>query len=153
MLPPTQLDPHTGQLQLSPAVRISEKTEPTDLPRLFPEAPITPYHLGNGWMQHHARTEQDGWLLMLTLTFIGRYLIEWQMKFFPADEQARSWTEWNEAAQHQQGDLLHEWLDRELGAGPRQFDWGEVRVGYDARSGSSSVLVRYGGPEPTPRPA
>lgn len=153
--PPLRLDARTGHLQFGPGVSITERTTPADLPRLFPTATITPYDMGNGWAHYHVRLEEADWLVVVVLRCIGRYLIEWQLIFTQDCTPRNSWAEWDDEAERQQARRYHAWLSTQLGPsdGSWQFDWGEVWVGYDARSGSSSILVRYGGPEPTPRPA
>lgn len=53
-----------------------------------------------------------------------------------------SWEDWS-VAQEQQRKQAHErWLDQCLGA-RRDFPWGTVSSGYDARSGSSDICIRY----------
>ncbi|OON69422.1 hypothetical protein [Hymenobacter sp. CRA2] len=153
MRPPIQLDPHTGHLQLGPSACITDTTTPADLPHLFPGATITPTNLGNGWQHYHVRLEPADWLVVVVLTFIGRYLIQWQLVFTQDTAPKQNWANWNEEAERQQAIRYQQWLTTQLGPEQRQFDWGEVWVGYDARSGSSSIMARYGGPEPTPRPA
>ncbi|TLM91784.1 hypothetical protein [Hymenobacter jeollabukensis] len=152
--PPIHLDRHTGQLHFSAGV-ITDTTTPAELPRLLPTATITPYDMGNGWQQYHVRLEQDAWRANLVLWLVGRYFVQWQLAFYPVDTRPRTWADWNEAAERQQAQEFHQWLSTQLGPsdGSWQFDWGEVWVGYDARSGGSSIGVRYGGPAPTPRPA
>lgn len=155
MQPPLRLDAQTGHLQLGPEVSITAQTTPADLPRLFPTAIITPTSMGNGWAHYHVRLEEAGWLMVVVPQYFGGYLIGWQLVFTQDRTPRNSWATWDEAAERQQALRYQQWLSTQLGPsdGSWQFDWGEVWADYDARSGSSGIGVRYGGPEFTPRPA
>ncbi|RTQ51423.1 hypothetical protein EJV47_06360 [Hymenobacter gummosus] len=155
MHPPLRLDASTGHLQLGPTGSITPTTTPADLARLFPAASITPYNLGNGWHQYHLQLAQDGWFIGVVLQLVGRYFVQWQLVFTQDRAPRNTWADWDEPAERQQALRYQQWLTTQLGPADErwQLDWGEAWVGYDARSGSSSIVVRYGGPAPTPQPA
>jgi hypothetical protein len=50
---------------------------------------------------------------------------------------------WNEESELQRKMLHEEWLARELGAPPYQFDWGDVVSEYDAKGVASAIIVTY----------
>jgi hypothetical protein len=54
-----------------------------------------------------------------------------------------SWSDWSEVDELKKKALYDAFLSTELGV-DRSFSWGSVSAIYDARSGSSSIHVKYG---------
>lgn len=53
-----------------------------------------------------------------------------------------NWDNWSEQKELANLENYKEWLKNELGT-QKDFDWGTVWTLYDARSGSSSIGIRY----------
>lgn len=54
-----------------------------------------------------------------------------------------SWKDWSEAQQLQIKSINDDWLKSELGNPPYEFNWGSLRSVYNARDGSSYIVVSY----------
>lgn len=53
------------------------------------------------------------------------------------------WKDRSEALELERKAYHEQWLARETGVSPGSFPWGEISSVYDAKSGNSSIIIRF----------
>ena len=59
------------------------------------------------------------------------------------DELGTSWSDWSEEKELKKKEIHDAWLKNLLGRASSDYKWGEVWSGYDSKTGSSSIEIRY----------
>lgn len=54
-----------------------------------------------------------------------------------------SWDNWSESEELEKKANHDEWLLRNIGKPPYQYNWGQIGSYYDSKSGSSMIVIRY----------
>lgn len=63
-----------------------------------------------------------------------------------APQFGSSWADWSEERELARKAFHESWLARELHLSPGYFPWGEIVSCYDAKGGSSFIIIRYAPP-------
>ena len=94
------------------------------------------------WCSYAARTfAVDGRAWQLSASFHGQTL--WRVALVALGEEfGAGWDGWSERKEQVRRVFQDRWLTQVLG-GARTFAWGTVASVFDARGGSSSILVDY----------
>lgn len=85
----------------------------------------------------------DDLTLIVSIWFFGEKLETVELVHHTAVQFGSSWADWSEENELKRKAIHDAWLEKELGEPPYKFAWGTVASDYDARSGNSSIVVRY----------
>lgn len=86
--------------------------------------------------------ELAGLLLGLSVGFYGEQLETIEL-FHDAKAFGSSWADWSEEKERQRKQIHDQWLRALTGHASHVYAWGEIWSGFDARSGGSSIVIRY----------
>ncbi len=85
---------------------------------------------------------QSNTKLGIVLQFQGEHLISLTL-FHDAARFGTSWADWSEERELSRKAFHDLWLSRDLCVPAGKYSWGDVSSSYDAKSGSSSITIRY----------
>ena len=86
----------------------------------------------------------SGLRFSLALRFCGERLEAVNLTFL-SEEFGSSWSDWSEEKELKRKRIHDDWLVSATGSAGRVYRWGEIRSGFDAKSGASSIVIRYSG--------
>jgi hypothetical protein len=130
-----ELTLHTLSVTLGPAFKREDLFALPIMPRsLVDNEPYHSYVLG--------RYEIAGPTFSVALSFYAQKLEAIGLTDMAA-EFGTSWADWSEEKEQKRKQAHDRWLIQQIGCRGRLYDWGEVRSYFDARSGGSSIVLRY----------
>jgi hypothetical protein len=86
--------------------------------------------------------ELTGLSLGLSLWFYGEQLESIGL-FHDAKELGSSWSDWSEEKELKRKQIHDQWLLTLTGHASHFYAWGEIWSDFDAKSGASSIVIRY----------
>ena len=92
------------------------------------------------WVSYSVSAKDGSNEFAVTLVFFGDEIVEIRMA---KNEPSATWTNWSEERELQRKADHDCLLKALLGRAPYRFAWGEVTSIFDAKSGSSEIIVRY----------
>jgi hypothetical protein len=137
-------NPKTGELILpSGTILSSQSTHSTFLSSI--EGKRAEVNIRNEPLCSFSFTDDEDSLGIIVF-FKGEILES--VHFFVSDPQfGVRWENWSRKKESERNQANHQWLKKNgLGSGKR-YSWGSVWSGYDPKSGSSSIVIRYTRPD------
>jgi len=86
--------------------------------------------------------EISGLRFIVSLSFYGDILESIELTY-DDDEPGSSRSDWSEVKEFDRKRIHDQWLTSLHGRSSHRHRWGEIRSGYDPRSDSSSIIIRY----------
>ena len=132
---------HTGNVKIEPGCLISPQMEEGAFLRseegrrasaFVTNPPYTSYKLCDNYQCGATKLGVVFWFTSGGLSAVDLFI----------PSPATGWDSWSEADEHAKLAELEALLTRAYGA-QRSFEWGRIHASYDARSGASSIAIRY----------
>lgn len=143
--PPSMIHVKTGQLTINDVQTIVPFTTLETIQSMNLGTVQALKDFKNGWMAYTVKNLRiKDHYFNITFSFEKEILQEVSFVFQEEayDLKASKWFTWSEKSERAQAQRFNNWLDVQL-AGERNFDWGIVQADYNAKSGFSSVKIRY----------
>jgi len=86
--------------------------------------------------------EISGLRFIVSLWFYGDILESIELTY-DDEEPGSSRSDWSEVKEFDRKRIHDQWLTSLHGRSSHRYGWGEIRSGYDPRSDSSSITIRY----------
>ena len=86
--------------------------------------------------------EISGLRFIVSLWFYGDILESIELTY-DDEEPGSSRSDWSEVKEFDRKRIHDQWLTSLHGRSSHRYSWGEIRSGYDPRSDSSSITIRY----------
>jgi hypothetical protein len=136
------MDAPSFQLRYTERLTIARGLDEEALRSALPELQGSRADMRTGWVWYTLPVFASlGTLLGVSLGF-NRGVLETISLADCSSEFGTSWEEWSKEKQSARAASISAWLTRH-GYPPGSYSWGDVWVGYDAKSGSGSARVRF----------
>jgi len=138
------IDKATGNIIVSSLIQVKYNDHLQDIVSLEMGQTRTLLNLNNGWIWLNERNVLiDNLYFAFQFGFFDDRLKELSFCFSDRELNSNeSWDNWSKDKELYDLERYEIWLAVEFG-GRRDFDWGNVWASYDAKSGASSIGIRF----------
>jgi hypothetical protein len=133
----------SGFINVTNTVAISPLVSIDTLINFFKTNASEKWDVRNGWVHYYLKNFQiQQRYFFFDFMFFKNILSSVSFCFYNQLVKNVSWADWSEENELKKQLEYEAWLEREIGSA-RSFEWGTINSYYDAKGGSSGIIIIY----------